>query len=120
MEPLNEEIVAAAMALGQVGETDRERLEMLCAAAVGELEGRLRDGVTREDCGEAFPRAAAWIALEDLGTGGRVDGVESFTAGGLTIRRGGQGGGGQLRRRGLELMKPYLKDEGFFFLGVPG
>lgn len=108
-----------AATLGKVGDAERERLGLLCAAAAEELERGLREGVTREDCGKAFPLAAAWMALGDLGTGDRADGVESFTAGGLTLRMG-ERDGGPLRSRGLELMRPYLRDEGFSFVGVPG
>lgn len=116
---MEDEILNLAVTLGKVGDGERERLGVLCAAAARELERGLREGVSREDCGDVFPLAAAWIALEDLGRGDRCGDVESFTAGGLTIRTGGSGGD-DLRRRGRELMEPYLLDQNFSFLGVPG
>ena len=111
-----ERVVELAMALGRRGES--EALSLLCAAAVEELKGRLKPGLTPEDCGDAFPVAAAWLALAGLE---RVesDGVESLTAGDVTIRKGE----GEFRQKALELqaqtvMKPYLRDEGFAFKGV--
>lgn len=114
---MTEEIVELAMALGQRTEADRARMTALCRAAELELEGRLRDGLRCEDCGRAFPTAAAWMALAADGE----ENVESFTAGDLTIR-GAEGTQQSRERRALaeRLMAPYLKDEGFCFQGVRG
>ena len=82
----------------------------------------MREGVAPEDCGSAFPLAAAMTAVDRLSamTGGG-DGVTSFTAGELTIRRE-QGGTG---RKGLSdqaegLLAPWLGDTGFMFQGAEG
>ncbi len=106
-----------AMALGKRGES--RELSLLCTAAVEELKGLLKPGVTAQDCGEAFPLAAAWIALAGLESAG--DEVESLTAGDVTIRKRE----GEFRRKALRLqarqvMKPYLRDQGFSFRGVIG
>ena len=115
---MTERVVELATVLGKRGESDV--LSLLCAAAVEELKGLLRPGVTVADCGEAFPLAAAWMALAGMES---VDGdeVESLTAGDVTIRKRE----GEFRRKALELqarqvMKPYLKDEAFLFKGVRG
>lgn len=115
---MTERVVKLATVLGKRGES--EELSLLCAAAVEELKGLLRPGVTVEDCGEVFPLAAAWMALAGL-VGTEDDEVESLTAGDVTIRKRE----GEFRRKALELqakqvMKPYLKDEGFVFKGVRG
>ncbi|WP_295632777.1 hypothetical protein [uncultured Intestinimonas sp.] len=47
-------------------------------------------------------------------------GAASFSAGDLTIRMGERGEAGDLRRRALELLRPYARDEGFCFRGVEG
>ena len=112
-----ERVVELAMALGKRGES--EELSLLCAAAVEELKGLLKPGITVDDCGEAFPLAAAWMAL--AGEEALDDGVESLTAGDVTIRRGES----QFRQKALRLqarqvMKPYLRDESFVFKGVKG
>ena len=77
------------------------------------------EGMAPEDCGAAFVLGAAWMALAGLEAG--PGGVESFTAGAVTIRQGD----GAARRRALrmqakQVMKPWLKDECFLFRGVRG
>lgn len=116
---LLEEALALAAALGGAGEEDLERLRPLCESALGELSARLRPEVAAEDC-PALPLAAAWTALADLWAGERAGGAASFSAGDLTIRMGERGEAGNLRRRALELLRPYARDEGFCFRGVEG
>lgn len=116
--PMTERVMELAMVLGKWGES--EALSLLCAAAVEELKEQLKPGLTPEDCGEVFPLGAAWMALAAL-EGTEADGVESLTAGEVTIRRGD----GSFRKKALELqarqvMKPYLRDGGFSFQGVRG
>ena len=103
-----------------MGAGPEELLLPLVQAVERQLAGRLREGA--EDCGSAFPLAAAMTAVELLSamTGGG-DGVTSFTAGELTIRRE-QGGTG---RKGLStqaegLLAPWLGDTGFMFQGAEG
>lgn len=119
-----EEILELAKALGKVGERDTETLKVLCRLALEELTGRLKEGVGAEECAPALALAAAWMALADLCVGECVDGVESFTAGGLTIRRGEKTTPiercAALRKRAELVLSPYLKDEQFSFLGVRG
>ena len=64
-----------AQALGQVSESQQRVLEALCASAETELTGRLRDGVTPEDCGPAFVLGCAWLALAGLAGGQYGGGV---------------------------------------------
>ena len=45
---MDQEILALAMVLGNVSESDRQRLEVLCQNARRELEGQLRSGVTAQ------------------------------------------------------------------------
>ena len=119
-----DEAVELAMALGDVDEAERGKVETLCRAAVEEFSRRLRDGVEAGDCAPALALAAAWTALADLCVGACADGVESFTAGAVTVRQGekltalerSEG----LRRRAELAMAPYLEDRGFFFRGVRG
>ena len=98
---------------------DEEMLLLLCRTACGRLDGMLKDGVTAEDCGESYLLAAAWLAmdwLEDMGDGANIT---SLSAGDLTVRREG-GGQGRMKGKAVELLAPYLKTEGFMFLGVKG
>ena len=116
---MTEKIVAMAKALG-AGEEQEELLSVLCQAAQRELEGRLRPELTPEDCESAFVPAAAWMALAWLNTGTGGEGITSFTAGDVTIRREGGRESAALLDQAQRLMAPYLRDGGFAFLGVRG
>ena len=105
--------------LGSVGQ-DEAVLRTLCQNACDMLDRRLKDSLTAEDCGEAYPLAAAWIALDWLRSGQGLDGVTWLSAGDLTVRRDGGGDGETLSQRAVELMSPFLRDDGFVFRGVRG
>ena len=117
---MDQEILALAMVLGNVSESDRQRLEVLCQNARRELEGQLRGGVTAQDCGDTLILAAAWLALADLRTGDAAAGVTAFSAGNLSIQTGEGASGDVLRGRARRLMAPYLLDGGFCFRGMRG
>ena len=111
------ELVQALAGAGQ----DEELLRTLCAAACRVLNRRLRDGLTAEDCEGIYPLAAAWLVMDWLQGGQGLEGVTSLTAGDISVRReAGSVDGGKLSRRALELMRPYLRDDGFVFRGVSG
>lgn len=113
-----ERIVKTAVLLS--GREESEELTLLCGHAAEELAGQLRGGLTPEECGGAFILAGAWLALAELETAGEGD-VASFTAGDVTIRRSeGESRGKALRMQAMQVMKPYLRDEGFVFRGVRG
>ena len=93
--------MAMAQSLGTVSDGQQAALEALCRAAETEMTGRLRDGVTPEDCGPAFVLGCAWLALSGL-AGGQCGGVSSFTAGSVTIREE-ESGQGRERAAALRL-----------------
>ena len=105
--------------LGAAGQ-DEAVLRMLCQNACNMLDRRLKDSLTAEDCGEAYPLAAAWIALDWLRGGQGLDGVTYLSAGDLTVRREGGGDGEALSRKAMEIMGPFLRDDGCVFRGVKG
>ena len=103
-----------------MGAGPEELLLPLVQAVERQLAGRLREGVAPEDCGSAFPLAAAWMALGALQTAGGDD-VERLTAGDVTIQRSDSAQRrAALRLQAQQVMKPYLKDESFLFRGVAG
>ena len=106
---MEEQILAFVELMG--GRGNEELLRPLCQAAEREMAGRLREGLSPEACGPAFPVAAAWLVLAGLEAG--TDGVTSFSAGDLTVHTGGDGAGA-MRRQAERLMAPYLAD-GFAF-----
>ena len=115
-DELLEKTLALCVSLGKAEESDL--LRTLCAAAGEELSALLRPGLTAEDCGAAFPLAAAWMALGALQTAGG-DEVERFTAGDVTIqKKDAAQRQAALRLQARQVMKPYLKDESFLFRGV--
>ena len=116
---MTEQVLELLRALGGTGQ-DEAMLRTLCQNACNMLDRRLKNGLTAEDCGEAYPLAAAWIALEWLRGGQGMDGVTWMSAGDLTVRRDGSGDDRALSRRAMEIMSPFLRDDGFVFRGVKG
>lgn len=116
---MTQEVAALVRAMSGV-DWDEGVLERLCRLAQKDLERQLRPGVAAQDCGGAFPVAAAWMALELLEKQGAGD-VESFSAGDLTVKMGETAGKGRcLGAQARRLMAPYCVEEGFAFQGVPG
>ena len=123
MSTLQETILTLATAAAGAGEQDETLLETLCRAAETYWRGRLRTGVAAEDCGEAFPCAAAFTAAADLAAG-QGGGIESFTAGSVSVK----GAGGEnaarraesLRRSAEARMAPFTEPGDFAFRGVSG
>lgn len=116
------QVLSLAKDLGHLAEGQQEVLETLCTAAVTELSGWLRDGVCPEDCGSAFPLAAAWLVLAGLAAG-ESGGTERFTAGEVSVQRDREDAAARqaaLRLQATQVMAPYIRDGGFAFLGVDG
>lgn len=120
---MSEEIVAMAQTLGRVADEDMEALTALCGAAERELSGRLREGLTPEDCGQAYVLGCAWLALAALAGRGAGTAPVRFTAGQVSV----QEESGQyaqrvqtLRLQAETVMAAYLRDRDFFFRGVEG
>ncbi len=106
-----------ARAVELTGEEDRKKqdqLRILCETAALTLKGRLREGVTPNDCGEAFVMAAALYAVAAAAEMDR-DAAE-FRAGDLTVkqRQDRETMARTLRAHGEELMGPYVKDRFLF------
>ncbi|MBQ8852147.1 MAG: hypothetical protein IJZ66_06905 [Oscillibacter sp.] len=114
-----QEIMDLVKAMGS-GDWDESLVQRMCQVAQTQLTIRLRPGVTAEDCGGAFPIAAAWMALSTLYACGEADGVESFSAGDLTIRTSGGGRSQSLEDQARKLMAPYCKETAFAVQGVRG
>ena len=120
-----EEITSIASELSHATAAEAVVLPKLCAAACQELAGKLREGISKEDCEGAFTCAAAWLAAAAL-ISAREGGEEisSLHAGDLSVtKRSGKECSEQymrLRTQAWELMAPYVKDSGFCFRGVRG
>lgn len=119
---MTQEILALCRAMG-AGQDQEELLLPLALAAGERLAGRLKAGTVPEDCGTAFPLAAAMVVMDRLRAvtgGGSAGEVTSFTAGDLTVRREPGGGKKSLSAQAEELLAPWLADNGFVFRGVEG
>ena len=116
---MTEQVMELLQTLCGAGQ-DETVLRTLCESACRTLDSRLKDGLTAEDCGGAYPLAAAWLALEWLRGSQGMDGVTYLSAGDLTVRREGSEDDGALSRRAMEIMSPFLRDDGFVFQGVKG
>lgn len=119
-----ETILTLARAIVRPAEDEEPLFEALCASAEMELAGLLREGVAPEDCGGAFPCAAALLAAANLLPCRDGGDVEKFTAGEVSLQTGGNGGlcaaAGLLRRQAAAMMAPYWRDDTFAFVGVKG
>ena len=121
---MSEAIIALCRAMG--ASADQEELLLpLVQAIQGQLAARLKADTVPEDCGPAFPLAAAMMVMDRLSgmTGGGGSGeVTSFTAGDLTIRKEAGSGGlsKSLSAQAESLLAPWLGDTGFVFQGVEG
>lgn len=116
---LVEQIYAQALVLIQDStEINHPMLEILCRSAENALRGKLRDGITPEDCKADFIAAASLLALAALSEMDDVSQIEQIRTGDLTLRRGSTDSAACCLRYQAEiLMMPYLQDK-FAFLGV--
>lgn len=89
----------------------------LCQAAVDSLRLRLKEGVTPESCGKAFWIAAAALAANAWQEGKGQAHITAFAMGSVSMQSGQEGD--RFSTVALELLRPWLKDEGFAFQGVP-
>lgn len=121
---MTEQILELACGITSPSEEERSLLETLCHAAAAAWTARLKDNVSAEDCGEAFLCAVAFAAAADFAVGRNSNGLESFTAGEISVRRSGSVEGNSqakaLRKTAERLMAPYTKQETFAFKGVRG
>ena len=124
---LLEEIYEAAGKAAPSG-MDETLLQRLCRAAYAQLAAKLKDGVTEEDCRDAFVCAAVWTALSGLFTQESAQSwnEESFTVGDVSVKTSGgekttqQSVPQALLSQAQTLMRPYCKADGFSFAGVRG
>ena len=123
------EIMMAARAFlnRNLPQDQEEVLTCLCEEAMAVWQGRLREGLTPEDCRGAFVPACAWTALAGLAPAleAGAPAPRSFTAGDLSVSMGGSGGDWnravyRLKDRAEELMAGYTRDDAFFFREVAG
>lgn len=116
---LTEQIFAQALLLaGELEPKQMDLLKVLCRGANNSLAGRLREGLTPEDCKADFIAAASLFALSALSEADETSAVEMFQAGDLSIRRrGGDAASNCLRNQAELMIAPYLKDC-FTFVGV--
>ena len=124
MSALQETVLTLARELSGAGEAEEALLELLCQAAEQRWNKRRRPGGTAEDCGEAFPCAAAFTAAADLAAARGGDGVSGFTAGSVSVRIRSAAEScalaESLQRTAERLMAPFAAPEDFCFRGVRG
>ena len=83
---MDQEILDMTVILTGAAEDRQMLLTALCTAARQRWQARLREGVTVEDCGQAFVCAAAFSAAADFLTGeGGSAAASSFAAGEISV-----------------------------------
>ena len=117
---MNETVLSLAKKLCGIenDETDAV-LSALCDAAESYWGALLPSGVTAESCGTAWICANAFWAAADYLTGD-WDRVESFQAGEVSVKTGGDRAGTaeEMRATAVRLLKPIVGDSSFCFKGV--
>lgn len=98
------------------GEKTDPLLEALCQAAYGAIKMRLREDVSLEDCGKAFPVAVAAIAVKAWENGVGEGAISSFAAGSVSLSVTQEGD--RFTSAAIELLRPWMKDDGFGFQRV--
>lgn len=95
-------------------------LEM-CLAAYAELQKRLRQDVDEAEIHEQFVRAAAVLGIS-LFIGLDCPGIDSFSAGNVTLKKRGAGSmrdaASSMRNQAELMLAGYLKDGAFCFGAV--
>lgn len=120
---MHEKILEFAKSMGAVPENQKALLESLCRTAETELAGKLRCDLTPQDCGDAFPLAAAWLARAGLCAAQSADEMPSSWKAGAVSVSGTTPSADRaalLQGQAYRLMDPYLEDRPFFFRGVRG
>ena len=121
---MTERILELACGMTHPSEEEQALLETLCHASEAAWAARLKSGVSAETCAEAFLCAAAMTAAADFAMSRNSEGVESFTAGEISIRHSGCAEGktqaDALRKTAERLMAPYAEPESFALKGVRG
>lgn len=121
---MQEKILALALGITHAGAEEKNLLEMLCIAAENIWTGRLREGVTPQQCGEAFSCAAAFTAAADFTVSRHSNSVGSFRAGEISVTSTAGAETAQsaqaLRHAAERLMQPYTVEAEFAFRGVAG
>ena len=124
MSGAQEAILTLAKTLSGAGEDEEPLLEALCQAAEQWWKGRLLPGVTAEDCGEAYPCAAAFTAAADLAAARGGDRVSGFTAGSVSVQVQSPAEAGtqaaELRRTAPRRMAAFTVPGDFALRGVRG
>ena len=122
---MDQEILDMTVILTDEAEDRQMLLTALCTAARQRWQARLREGVTVEDCGQAFVCAAAFSAAADFLTGeGGSAAASSFSAGEISVSTSSAADRSAcaqaLRDTAEELMAPYAQSGSFSFRSVRG
>ena len=117
---MDQEILDMTVILTGAAEDRQMLLTALCTAARQRWQARLREGVTVEDCGQAFVCAAADFLT---GEGGSAA-ASSFSAGEISVSTSSAADRSAcaqaLRDTAEELMAPYAQSGSFSFRSVRG
>ena len=120
---MHETILTLAQTVSGARDTEASLLELLCTAQEQAWSERLREGITTEDCRDAYCCACAFSAVAGLLTGRSAgDGVASFQAGEISVRKSSAketaSAMKSLQEQAERLMAPYVAEDTFCFRGV--
>ena len=115
------QVYSRALSLaGALEERQKQALEAFCGVCISGLNGRLRSGLTPDDCGDDFITAAGLMALAAMEQVAADAPVSQIVAGDFTVKKdtvSREAASACLMQQAERIMAPYLKDR-FAFLGV--
>ena len=118
---MKEQAFAQALLMtGDLEETRRQLLRILCGAAVSSLRLRLKPELRVEEYAQDLIVAASLYAVAALEDAAGETVLEEFKAGDLSVKQSSEKkviSAAALQKQAEELMKPYFAD-GFAFVGV--
>ena len=100
-------------------QADADILEAMCDAAAGELEARLKEGLSPSELGGCFVTAAGVLALS-LYCAVSPEHLKRFSAGDVSAEYGGVPDADGLRAMAETMLAGKLRERGFGFRGVQG
>ena len=112
-----DDVYAVAVQYAAPAEGEQTQLMRLCRAAIGRLRKDLADGVSESECIDSLVCGAALLAAADFLAIHSQSGVQSFSAGPVSVTKNDGLRAKRMREEAALLLAPWCRGA-FRFLGV--